>query len=95
MSKIILKGYITVPKEELSIVIKELEIHKKLTLEEEGCIVFEVIQDKSIPTYFNVYEEFINKEAFDMHQVRVKNSQWGKVTKNVQRVYEVFENKES
>jgi len=36
MSKIILKGYITVPKEELSIVIKELESHRKLTLEEKG-----------------------------------------------------------
>lgn len=93
MSKVILKGYIVVPEDELLIVLKELEIHKNLTLEEKGCLCFEVTQDKDTPTYFNVYEEFIDKKAFDQHQLRVKESKWGLVTKNVKRVYKVFEDK--
>lgn len=91
MSKVVLKGYIIIPKDKLSLVMEELELHKKLTLQEDGCILFEVIQDKSIPTRFNVYEEFIDKKAFNKHQVRVKESKWGIVTKNLKRVYEIIE----
>ena len=37
---------------------------------------------------FNVFEKFKDSDAFDAHQARVKASDWGAITKNVERVYE-------
>lgn len=91
MSKVTLKGYILVPANKLKIIKKELEIHKKLTLNEDGCITFNVKQNKEEPTKFDVYEEFIDKVAFNNHQKRIRSSKWGDVTKNVKRFYEIFE----
>ena len=89
MSKIILQGYIVVPDADLSAVKTELDIHKKLTQQESGCLIFEVPQDCINIHKFSVYEEFIDQKAFDSHQARVKNSNWGKVTVNVQRYYQI------
>lgn len=89
MSKIVLQGYIIVPDADLVKVKVELEVHKKLTRQEPGCLSFEVTQDNTDKQRFTVYEEFINQKAFDYHQARVKNSTWGKVTKNVQRHYQI------
>ena len=88
MSKIILKGFILVPESELGLVKSELIDHKRLTLEEKGCITFQVTEN---PLRFDVYEEFIDRAAFDYHQERVKASRWGMITTNVQRHYEVIE----
>lgn len=87
--KITLEGYITVPISELCRIKAELEIHKKLTLEEKGCIIFSVTQDKHEPTKFSVYEEFQSQEDFDFHQERVQRSNWGKVSANVKRSYHI------
>ncbi|EPR4995117.1 putative quinol monooxygenase, partial [Vibrio navarrensis] len=43
------------------------------------------------PLRFDVYEEFVDKVAFEQHQKRVKASRWGKVTVSVERHYEIFE----
>ncbi|WP_323587451.1 putative quinol monooxygenase [Aliarcobacter butzleri] len=91
MSKVILKGFILIPEAELELVKNELENHKRLTLEEQGCITFSVTESLENHLRFNVYEEFIDKVAFEEHQKRVKLSYWGKVTANVERHYEVFE----
>ncbi|WOX06132.1 putative quinol monooxygenase [Microbulbifer pacificus] len=91
MNKVILEGYIVVPESDLEIVKKELISHIQLTREEFGCEKFNVSQDKNNICRFNVYEEFSNKEAFAYHQQRVKSSHWGKVTKNVERHYQIFE----
>jgi len=91
MPNVILKGFIIVPAEDLAAVEEELINHKKLTLNESGCLVFEVTQSESIPNRFDVYEKFVNKVAFESHQKRVKNSYWGEVTVNVERHYEIFE----
>ncbi|MDD1779650.1 antibiotic biosynthesis monooxygenase [Enterovibrio sp. ZSDZ35] len=91
MSKVILKGHILVPEPELDIVKSELENHKRLTREEAGCLVFEVSQCIENPLRFDVYEEFVDKAAFESHQKRVKSSHWGEVTSNVSRYYEIFE----
>lgn len=90
MSKIILKGFIIVPAEDLSSVKEELINHKNLTHDEPGCLVFEVIQDSNNPNRFSVHEEFVNKVAFESHQQRVKSSYWGKVSANIERHYEIF-----
>lgn len=89
MSKVILQGYILVPNVDLEVVKKELVTHTKLTMEEAGCLTFNVTPDKNNPNKFNVYEEFIDQTAFDNHQSRVKSSNWGKVAKQVERHYKI------
>ncbi|WP_018917359.1 putative quinol monooxygenase [Vreelandella zhanjiangensis] len=91
MAKVTLKGFITVPESDLEAVKAGLIHHRQLTFEEPGCIMFEVTQDKADPYRFNVYEEFIDRTAFEQHQQRVANSDWGRLTGNVKRHYEVFE----
>lgn len=91
MSKVILKGFILVPEPELELVKNELVNHKRLTLDEPGCITFSVIENPENPLRFDVYEEFVDKVAFEQHQKRVKASYWGKVTVNVERHYEIVE----
>lgn len=89
LSKVILQGHIIVSDADLAIVRSELPIHEKLTKQETGCLIFKVLQDQSDPNKFNVYEEFIDQNSFDNHQSRVKSSNWGNVTKNVQRDYQI------
>ncbi|HCE4761481.1 putative quinol monooxygenase [Vibrio parahaemolyticus] len=91
MSRIILKGYILVPEQDLQIVKRELVNHKKLTLQEQGCISFSVTENSDNPLRFDVFEEFVDKAAFEQHQARVKSSYWGKVTLNVERHYEILD----
>ncbi|WNJ97198.1 antibiotic biosynthesis monooxygenase [Vibrio ruber] len=91
MSKVTLKGFILIPESELESVKRELVHHKRLTLEEPGCIMFSVTQNSENPLRFDVYEEFTDKVAFEQHQKRVKASHWGKVTVNVERHYEILE----
>ena len=90
MPKIILKGYIIVPNEDLEAVKTALLTHIKLTKNESGNLVFKVTQDDRNLNKFHVYEEFINQAAFKFHQKRVKQSDWGNVTKNVERHYQVL-----
>lgn len=89
MSNVILKGHIVVPDADLIAVGKELAVHIKLTRKEAGCLAFEVTQDKNDKNKFHVYEEFDNAAAFSKHQQRVGRSDWGRVTVNVERFYEV------
>ncbi|PKF49370.1 putative quinol monooxygenase [Enterovibrio nigricans] len=91
MSKVILKGHILVPESDFDVVKAELENHSTLTRKEAGCLVFEVSQNAGNPFRFDVYEEFIDKAAFEFHQSRVKSSYWGEVTSNVARHYSIFE----
>ena len=91
MSKVTLEGYIVVPDSELSAVTTELSRHIELTRQEEGCLVFEVTVDQKVATIFQVYEEFIDRDAFEKHQLRVKQSRWAQVTTDVERHYKVTE----
>ena len=92
MSNVILKGYITVLDSDLVLVKKHLVEHVELTNQENGCLMFEVLQDKININQFSVYEEFVDKCAFEMHQLRVSKSEWGAVTKNVERHYVISGN---
>ncbi|CAH8213804.1 MULTISPECIES: putative quinol monooxygenase [Vibrio] len=91
MGKVILSGYIEIPENELEVVTTALEKHIELTRQEIGCLVFEVIQSTDDRNRFNVYEEFVDKSAFELHQERVKASHWGQVTVNVKRSYSIEE----
>ncbi len=89
MVKVVLEGYILVPKDDLSAVIRELPEHIKNTKNESGCILFEVKQDLSNQYKLDVYEEFKDEHAFSLHQDRVRCSKWGEVAKNCDRRYEI------
>ena len=91
MGKLILKGYVLIPDAELASVIEELPTHIKNTTSEQGCLVFDVSQDKTNKNKLNVYEEFVNKLAFESHQKRVSGSKWGNATKNCERHYEIID----
>lgn len=87
-----MQGYIIVQDDDLAIVQDGLETHINLTKQEIGCLIFNVKQDSTNNNKFSVYEEFTNQQAFDEHQLRVKNSNWGKITENVQRHYKISNN---
>lgn len=89
MPKVILQGYILVLDDDLDNVEEALPEHIESTQREAGCLVFTVTKDKTDPNRFNVYEEFVDREAFEKHQQRVQESRWGKTTKNVTRQYEI------
>ncbi|XOV86382.1 MAG: putative quinol monooxygenase [Pseudomonadota bacterium] len=87
--KVVLQGHIIVPQADLGVVEAALSEHVQLTRQEAGCICFEVTRDDKQPNRFNVYEEFTDRSAFERHQRRVRCSEWGEVTKNVTRDYQV------
>lgn len=89
MNKITLSGHIQVPEKEIEKVREALPEHISKTLNEEGCLVFEVKEKENEMGVFSVYEEFKSKEAFELHQKRVKESEWGAVTRNVTRNYQI------
>ena len=89
--QIVVKGYIDIPLDELEAVVGALEIHKKLTRAEPGCLKFNVRPDRELLGRFIVYEKFASQEAFDTHQTRVKQSEWGRISVNVERHYEITE----
>jgi quinol monooxygenase YgiN len=91
MGKIALSGFIDVPEHEIDRVKKALVNHIELTQSEVGCLVFEVTQRNDHLTRFDVYEEFVDKAAFEAHQQRVQASDWGAVTVNVKRSYQIEE----
>ena len=84
---VVLEGYIKVPLQELETIRNNLDEHIRNTLNEDGCLEFTVEQDAIDKCVFNVSEKFIDKDAFDAHQARVKDSNWSAITKNVKRVY--------
>ncbi len=89
MSKVILTGHIIVSDLDLAVIKSELETHIRLTKAETGCLKFEVLVDSDNPNKLTVYEEFVSQADFDSHQLRVKNSKWGRVTKDVERHYTI------
>lgn len=93
MAKVILKGHIMVCDAEMTLIEAALPIHIELTQAEAGCLVFSVTKS-DIKGRFDVYEEFIDEAAFELHQARVKNSNWGLISQNVERHYEIAFNEE-
>ena len=97
MPKTKLTGYIQFPtsttQAELKQITQELSVHTKLTLQEAGCISFSVIQDNNDKFRFDVNEVFIDTAAFEAHQLRVKGSDWFKVSQLATRHYTIIKNK--
>jgi quinol monooxygenase YgiN len=92
LSKVILEGYVLVSDSDLAAVKRELPNHINLTRQEKGCIVFEVSQDNESINRFNVYEEFVSKDAFKLHQQRLSSTEWGKVSSRLEKHYKTSGN---
>ena len=91
MPKIVLSGHISVSADDLIAVRQSLPLHIEATRAETGCLVFKVDEDSSEPGRFNVYEEFESRKAFEKHQARARESDWGRICRNVERHYEIEE----
>lgn len=74
--------------DETAVVSEFLPRHIELTLAESGCISFSVEQSED-PWVWNVSERFQDASAFELHQARVKASDWGRVTAKIKRSYSV------
>jgi len=91
LSLVRLQGYIIVTDNDLPTILSELPKHIELTRQENGCLNFFVTQNPDNKNIFNVYEEFVDHNAFENHQNRVKKSNWGRMTKNIERYYSIDE----
>ncbi|ETT16645.1 hypothetical protein D028_1643 [Vibrio parahaemolyticus 50] len=72
MPKVILKGFILVPEEELETVKSALPINMRLTKSEAGFFVFQMVENADNPLRFDVYEEFTNRDTFEHHHPESK-----------------------
>ena len=91
MSWITLQGHIIVSDDDLPLVSEALPQHIALTRTEPGCLIFNVSQDSEDPNKFYVYEEFIDRAAFDAHQRRAAGTRWAVVAGKVETHYEISE----
>ena len=92
MSKVVLCGYVIVPPLELELLTIAMKEHIRLTLAESGCVEFTLTADKDDIYKYSLYEEFIDKAAFDFHQKRTRASKWFKVSKNIERHFSIISN---
>ena len=74
--------------DELATVETYLPDHIRLTRAEPGCLTFEVTQTED-PMVWRVAECFADRVAFEVHQRRVKDSDWGRATAGIRRAYEI------
>lgn len=87
MSPVALTGrLICANSDEAAVVLHHLHRHIELTKAEVGCLRFAVEQTNN-PLVWEVSERFVDQEAFDAHQARVRASEWGRATSGITREY--------
>ena len=67
---------LTVKPEHLDVFIKEMVEHARLSMEEPGCLRYDVSQDKEDPNILYVYEVFVDEAAFASHREAPHNEEW-------------------
>ncbi|MGO1560911.1 Arginase/agmatinase/formimionoglutamate hydrolase [Actinomycetales bacterium JB111] len=75
-------------RDEAAIVLRHLPTHIRLSRAEAGCLRFDV-EPTDDPLVWTVSERFVDREAFDAHQARVRASDWGQATSAIAREYAV------
>ena len=75
---------------EAEIVRRALPAHVAATRAEPGCLSFDVVPAED-PLVWTVTETFADRAAFDAHQARTRNSEWGRETARIARDYSVTE----
>ena len=86
-----LTGTIIIPRADYPRAEKPLQDHIMATRVEAGNIVFEVSQDAANPELFHVFEQFLDMDSFELHQKLGAEREWGKVSKDFVRDFEVAE----
>ena len=66
-----------------------LPAHIALTHAEPGCLSFDVSPCPDVNGRFLVSETFVDQQAFDAHQARMKASDWAKVSEGIPRDYSI------
>ncbi|WP_425046587.1 putative quinol monooxygenase [Primorskyibacter sp. S87] len=84
-----LTGFFDVPEEALEEVRAALPEHVYLTRAEPGCEYFEVFESVSEPGRFAVSERFKDAASFRAHQDRAEASDWGRITRDYPRSYDI------
>lgn len=89
MTRIRLSGRLICARaDECAIIERYLPQHIALTRAEPGCLRFDVTRSDD-PRVWLVEELFVDQAAFDVHQARVKASEWGEKTAGIRRDYEI------
>lgn len=91
MSKVIVSGQIYVPLASLEQLRPAIATHVDLSRAEAGCLAFNLEENRDEPGRFDLYEEFVDSEAFEVHKRRTADSQWGTLGQDVQKDFEVRE----
>lgn len=84
-------GFVIVPAAQLELLKIAMKEHIQLTLAEPGCLEFSLTADDNDPCRFSLYEEFVDKAAFDYHLERTRESRWHKASKNIERHFNIIE----
>lgn len=90
MSRVMLRGYIVLPKSNREAILNALNEHVILTRHEQGCLAFKITPDGQDADKYWVYEEFVDRLAFEAHQERMRLSHWGQISTDVERCYELL-----
>lgn len=89
MSNVFLSGQLVCGNQNEAVLVAEfLPVHIELMRAEQGCLFFEVVVTEN-PLIWQVDEKFQDAESFRAHQLRVAESEWGRVTANIDRHYEI------
>ncbi|HKT56197.1 MAG TPA: antibiotic biosynthesis monooxygenase [Microbacterium sp.] len=89
MTTITLTGrLICADDDEAATVLRHLDRHIELTRAESGCLQFDV-EPTADPLVWTVCERFVDRSAFESHQLRVRGSDWGRATASIERDYVV------
>jgi len=83
-----LTGTIAVPEDRLDTFRAGLAVHKRLSEEDAGCLVFRVSPDENDPCLYHVFEQFEDPPSFEAHKERTMASDWWQITSGLDRVYE-------
>ncbi|MEO9653994.1 putative quinol monooxygenase [Marinomonas sp.] len=89
--RVSLQGYLLVSPEDLAAVRQALPLHISLTRQEVVCVLFQVTESHQQTGRFDVHEEFVDRPSFEAHQARVKNSDWGAISRHAERFYQITE----
>lgn len=76
--------------EERRAVLTHLPLHMRLTLREPGCLLFDLAQGED-PMVWSVEEVFASYAAYETHQKRSAQSDWGRATLRIRRDYRLGE----
>lgn len=88
---------VQINEERISDFKEALEFNSTNSRKEEGCLRFDVMQDKSDPTKFVFYEAYVDQDALTFHKTTAHYKKWadfkssgGVVSQNVQKMNGIF-----